>query len=148
MRPAIQQQGVKPSAGNDANGPLSIVPSSGDTASAPAGGPRTAAAHPVPLNKPVANETASAAPVASSGGYAVQLSSQGSEAEAQSSFRALQAKYPNLLGGREPIVRRADLGEKGIYYRAMVGPFVSREQATDLCSNLKAAGGSCIVQKN
>jgi cell division septation protein DedD len=148
MRPAIQQQGVKPSAGNDANGPLSIVPSSGDTASAPAGGPRTAAAHPVPLSKPVASETASAAPVASSGGYAVQLSSQGSEAEAQSSFRALQAKYPNLLGGREPIVRRADLGEKGIYYRAMVGPFASREQATDLCSNLKAAGGSCIVQKN
>jgi hypothetical protein len=67
---------------------------------------------------------------------------------AQSSFRALQVKYPNLLGGREPIVRRADLGEKGIYYRAMVGPFASREQATDLCSNLKAAGGSCIVQKN
>ena len=148
MRPGIQQQAAKPAAGNDTNGPLSIVPSSGDTASAPVAGPRTAAAHPVPLNKPVANETASAAPVASSGGYAVQLSSQGSEAEAQSSFRALQAKYPNLLGGREPIVRRADLGEKGIYYRAMVGPFVSREQATDLCSNLKAAGGSCIVQKN
>jgi SPOR domain len=148
MRPGIQQQGAKPAAGNDTNGPLSIVPSSGDTASAPVAAPRTAAAHPVPLNKSVANETASAAPVASSGGYAVQLSSQGSEAEAQSSFRALQAKYPNLLGGREPIVRRADLGEKGIYYRAMVGPFASREQATDLCSNLKAAGGSCIVQKN
>jgi hypothetical protein len=146
LRPGVQQQGAKP--GNDTNGPLSIVPSSGDTATVPVAGPRTAAAHPVPLNKPVANETASAAPVASSGGYAVQLSSQGSEAEAQSSFRALQAKYPNLLGGREPIVRRADLGEKGIYYRAMVGPFASREQATDLCSNLKAAGGSCIVQKN
>jgi len=148
MRPGIQQQGAKPAAGTDTNGPLLIVPSSGDTATVPVAGPRTAAAHPVPLNKPVANETASAAPVASSGGYAVQLSSQGSEAEAQSSFRALQAKYPNLLGGREPIVRRADLGEKGIYYRAMVGPFASREQATDLCSNLKAAGGSCIVQKN
>jgi hypothetical protein len=148
MRPGIQQQVAKPAAGNDTNGPLSLVPASGDTASAPVAGARTAAAHPVPLNKPVANETASAASVASSGGYAVQLSSQGSEAEAQSSFRALQAKYPNLLGGREPIVRRADLGEKGIYYRAMVGPFASREQATDLCSNLKAAGGSCIVQKN
>ena len=148
MRSGIQQQGAKPAAGNETNGPLSIAPPSGDTASASVAGPRTAVAHPVPLNKPVANETASAAPVASSGGYAVQLSSQGSEAEAQSSFRALQAKYPNLLGGREPIVRRADLGEKGIYYRAMVGPFASREQATDLCSNLKAAGGSCIVQKN
>ena len=148
MRPGTQQQGAKPAAGNDTNGPLSIVPSSGDTASAPVAAPRTAAAHPVPLNKPVVNETASTAPVASSGGYAVQLSSQGSEAEAQSSFRALQAKYPNLLGGREPIVRRADLGEKGVYYRAMIGPFASREQAADLCSNLKAAGGNCIVQKN
>ena len=54
----------------------------------------------------------------------------------------------DALGGREPIVRRADLGEKGIYYRAMVGPFASKEQAADLCSNLKAAGGNCIVQKN
>jgi cell division septation protein DedD len=60
----------------------------------------------------------------------------------------LQAKYPNVLGGREPIIRRADLGAKGIYFRAMVGPFTSADQASELCSSLKAAGGSCIVQKN
>jgi len=30
----------------------------------------------------------------------------------------------------------------------MVGPFGSADQATELCSNLKAAGGSCLVQKN
>jgi sporulation related protein len=130
------------------NGPLSIVPSSAE-ATAPAARPRTTAPQPVPLNKPPANETASAAPVATaSGGYTVQVSSQHSEGEAQSSFRALQAKYPNLLGGREPLIRRADLGAKGIYYRAMVGPFASADQATELCSNLKAAGGSCLVQKN
>jgi hypothetical protein len=74
--------------------------------------------------------------------------SQHKEKEVQSSFRALQAKYPKLLGGREPMVRRADLGAKGVYYRAMVSPFVSAEQANELCSNLKAAGASCIVQKN
>jgi hypothetical protein len=66
----------------------------------------------------------------------------------QPSFRTLQAKYPKLLGGREPMVRRTDLGSKGIYYRTMVGPFVSAEQANELCSNLKAAGGTCIVQRN
>ena len=66
----------------------------------------------------------------------------------QPSFRALQVKYPKLLGGRKPMVRRADLGAKGIYYRTMVGPFVSAEQANELCSNLKAAGGTCIVDKN
>jgi cell division septation protein DedD len=103
---------------------------------------------PVPPNKPPASETASAAPATSGGGYAVQVSSHRSEQEAQSWFRALQAKYANLLGGRQPIIRRADLGAKGIYYRAMVGPFDSADQATDLCTNLKAAGGSCLVQKN
>jgi len=102
----------------------------------------------VPLNKPPANETASAAPTATaSGSYAVQVSSQHSEEEVQSSFRALQAKYPDLLGGREPIIRRADLGAKGIYFRAMVGPLPA-DQANELCSNLKSAGGSCLVQKN
>jgi hypothetical protein len=141
-RPGTQSQ--------SADGPLSIVPSSVEvSAPAPAARPRTAAPQPVPLNKPAANQTASATPMApASGGYAVQISSQHSEEEAQSSFRALQAKYPNLLGGHEPIIRRADLGAKGIYFRAMVGPFASADQATELCSNLKAAGGSCIVQKN
>ena len=89
-----------------------------------------------------------AASTATGGGYAVQVCSQPTEEEAQSSFRDLQAKYPNLLGGRTPIIRRTDLGVKGIYFRAMVGPFASTDQATELCSNLKAAGASCLVQKN
>ena len=58
------------------------------------------------------------------------------------------ARFPNQLGGREAMIRRADLGAKGTFYRAMVGPFASSEQAAELCSGLKAAGGSCIVQRN
>ena len=88
------------------------------------------------------------APVAANGSYAVQISSQRSETEAQASFQALQGKYPNVLGGRQPIIRRADLGSRGTYYRAMVGPFASSDQANELCSSLKAAGGQCIVQRN
>jgi cell division septation protein DedD len=132
------------------NAPLSLVPAANEAPAAPAR-PRPAPAQPVPLNIPPANETASAVPVApaaTGGGYAVQVSSQRSEAEAQSSFRDLQAKYPDVLGSRTPIIRRADLGAKGIYFRAMVGPFTSADQATELCSSLKAAGGSCLVQKN
>jgi cell division septation protein DedD len=134
------------------NAPLSIVPSSTAEGSAAPARPRPAApVQPAPLNKPPANETAStgpAAPAATGGGYAVQVSSQRSEEEAQSSFRDLQAKFPDLLGGRTPIIRRADLGAKGIFFRTMVGPFASADQATELCSNLKAAGGNCLVQKN
>ncbi len=132
------------------NAPLSIVPPSTEASAAPARS-RPVPAQPAPPSKPPANETASAAPaapVATSGGYAVQVSSQRSEEEAKSSFRDLQAKYPDLLGGRTPIIRRADLGAKGIFFRTMVGPFASPDQATELCSNLKAAGGSCLVQKN
>jgi cell division septation protein DedD len=99
---------------------------------------------PVPLNSSAAAEAAPSA----GGGYAVQVSSQRSEAEAQTSFRALQAKFPGQLCGQQPMVRRADLGAKGIYYRALVGPFASMEQAAGVCSSLKAAGGSCIVQRN
>jgi hypothetical protein len=82
------------------------------------------------------------------GAYMVQLSSQKSEGEAQSSFRSLQAKYPEQLGSRSPVVRRADLGDKGVFYRAMVGPFGSSEEATRFCGSLKAAGGNCIIQRN
>ena len=124
-------------------GPLSIEPQgqAGETessyqtatrervATAPASGPRLAS-------------------TSASGGYVVQISSQRSEADAQSSFRSLQAKYPKELGDREAIVRRADLGPKGVYYRAMVGPFGSAGDADQFCGGLKAAGGQCIVQKN
>lgn len=127
----------------EANGPLSIVPDQGGAAPAPAR-VRTAMARPTELNS---TERAEAAP-SSGGGYTVQVTSQRSEAGAQAEFRALRAKFPSQLGGREPIIRRADLGAKGVYYRALVGPFASMDQAAGMCSSLKAAGGTCIVQRD
>ena len=96
-----------------------------------------------PDGSPAGNE-----PAPSAGGYAVQLTSQRSEAEAQSAFHTLSAKYSSQLGGHEPIVRRVDLGDKGVYYRALIGPYASKEAAATMCSSLKAAGGTCIVQRN
>jgi hypothetical protein len=144
------QRAAKPSSTADANAPLSIVPSGGETAApaAPAARPHSAPARPAPVNTAAAATTDAPAPASAGGGYAVQVSSQHSEAEVQDSFRALQAKYPDVLGGKQPIIRRADLGAKGIYYRALVGPFASPEEAASMCSSLKAAGGSCLVQKN
>jgi cell division septation protein DedD len=109
-----------------------------------------------PARRPEPTRTASApaaaapAPAAAShsGGYTVQVSAQRSEAEAQAAFRTLQGKYPSQLGGRQPIIKRADLGSKGVYYRALVGPFASSGEATQLCQSLKAAGGSCLIQRN
>ena len=91
-----------------------------------------------------------AAPSASgsSGGYLVQISSQRNEADAQASYRALQTKFPAVLGSRSPVIKRADLGDKGVYYRTMVGPFSSSDEASQFCGSLKTAGGQCVVQRN
>ena len=45
------------------------------------------------------------------------------------------------------MLRKVDLGEKGTFYRALV-PAGSSGEAAELCSGMKAAGGSCLVQKN
>jgi len=138
------------------NAPLSLVP--GAPAAAPAEPPRRheARTEAPSASAPVATAPAPAAPVATalavaapaSSGYAVQVTSQRSESEAQSAFQALQRKYPGQLGDKAPIIHRADLGDKGTYYRAMVGPYPSSEAAASFCSSLKAAGGSCLVQRN
>jgi hypothetical protein len=135
------------------NAPLSLSP---DAPEQPAPAPRpTRAAVTAPPTQIAPAQTAaparpaptSIAPTSGGGiGYAVQVSSQRSEADAQAAFRGLQAKFPGQLGGKQPMIRQVDLGAKGIYYRAMVGPLGS-EEASQLCSSLKAAGGQCIVQR-
>ena len=81
------------------------------------------------------------------GGFVVQLSAQRSEPEAQAEFRTMQAKY-SVLSGRQPLIRRKDQGERGIFYAAQVGPFGAKSDADQLCETLKSAGGRCFVQKN
>ena len=73
----------------------------------------------------------------------MQVSSQRSEADAQAAFRSLQGKFPSQLGGRQPLIKRVDLGAKGIYFRAMVGPFGSSGEAGQMCSSLKVGRRQC-----
>ena len=53
-----------------------------------------------------------------------------------------------MLSGHELLVRRKDLGDKGIFFAAQVGPFGVKSDADQLCESLRAAGGACFVQKN
>jgi hypothetical protein len=135
LPPSTRPAAPKPGA----SAPLSLNP----PAEAPAANSRsgTASAQPAPYR------TAALPSTAEAGNYVVQLSSQQSDSEARKSFRSLQAKYPGVLGDREPLISRADLGNK-VYYRAQVGPFATAADANQLCSSLKAAGGQCIVHRN
>jgi cell division septation protein DedD len=130
------------------------APAAAPSSAAPAEPPKQAVARakqgtagPAPMVLSAQSPAAepSAAPA---GGYVVQLSSRQSEEQAQASFRALQTKYPNVFGSRPPLIRRADQGDKGVVFRAQVGPFANVEQANEFCSILKSAGGQCSVQKN
>jgi cell division protein FtsN len=137
-----------------ANAPLSLSPEAGNSQlSVPP--PAAVRDLPPPGSAPQPQRQANAAPAtpaprapAAGGHFHVQVSSQKSEADAQASYRSIQSKYSSVLGGQPHVVRRADLGSKGVYYRAMVGPFGSREEAVQHCTNLKSAGGDCVVQAN
>lgn len=107
---------------------------------------RQAAAPPPPTQRAPQPSAQVAAP--KGGGYLVQVSSQRNESEAQAALRAVQSKFSSVVGGQQSTIRRVELGERGTFYRAMIGPYASRDQATQLCANLKAAGGDCIVQAN
>jgi hypothetical protein len=117
--------------------PLSLAPDAhGHLAASPPSRSR------MPTGSGTATETSSGS------GYAVEVASERSAADVDAVFRSLQAKFPNQLGGREPIVRRTVLGPEGIYYRALIGPFASMKAAAGVCNSLKAAGESCLVAKN
>jgi SPOR domain len=142
-KPAANTPRTPPAVANandSANTPLSLSPQA-----APAAEPRTRVAATTPVQ--IAPQAASSSS-AGSGGYLVQVSSQRNEADAQASYRALQGKFPSVLGSHSPVIKRADLGDKGVYYRAMVGPFGSPDEASQFCGNLKNAGGQCVVQRN
>ena len=132
-----------------ANAPLSLSPEAANSAPPPPAAVRDIAP-PAASPPPSRQATASAAaPRASAGGrFHVQVSSQKSEADAEQSYRSIASRHSGVLGGQPHVVRRADLGSKGVFYRAMVGPFGSREEAVQLCSSLKSAGGDCVVQAN
>jgi cell division septation protein DedD len=85
---------------------------------------------------------------APAGSYVVQVSSQKTEADAHTAWRQLQSRYTNVLSDAQVTFKRVDLGDRGTFYRAMVGPYANRDQAYEMCQNLKAAGGECVVQRN
>jgi hypothetical protein len=125
------------------------APALDSSARAPAARQAPAANVPTPEPAPPRSRVASRTPASASGAYVVQVSAQRTEAEAQSSYEALQSKYPSVLGSRSANIRRVDLGDKGgVFYRAQVGTFTTSEQATAFCNSLKDVGGQCIVQKN
>lgn len=95
--------------------------------------------------RPAATTSANEAAIA--GKFAVQVASNQRQADSLAIFADLQRRYPNLVSGYRPLIQRADLGARGIFYRLRIGPLDSKSDATRLCGSLRNAGlPGCIVR--
>ncbi len=141
---------VVDAAGAPISGRTTTIPSSrpADFAQAAAAALSASAVPATPVAAPAAVQPAAAATTVSnttSGASAfVQLASQRSEEAARQSAQSMNTRYGVLFGGAAPEIQRVDLGERGIYYRVLV-PAASRDAAASICTNIRAAGGDCLL---
>lgn len=100
------------------------------------------------VRQPVAQRPAvSSAPASLKSDWVVQVASTRSEADARAVWSMLKGKFPGLVSGTYADVKRADLGDKGIYYRTRVAGLTDKSTAQSLCNSFKAAGQACFVTK-
>jgi hypothetical protein len=112
----------------------------------------TSAAKPIskPVSKPAKKVVAKApAPTlrAARQDYMVQLAAARSRALARGLYSRLQKSNNDMLGRRDPLILRVDLGDKGIFYRVNVPGFQNQNGAKQFCANLKKRGQDCLVRK-
>jgi hypothetical protein len=106
---------------------------------APAADPQPVAAIPAPRAEP-------APAPAKPSQYVVQVGSKQNQTDALATFADMQQKYPTLLASYRPMVQKADLGSKGVWYRLRIGPIADKSAATKLCGQLKSQGHpDCLV---
>jgi tetratricopeptide (TPR) repeat protein len=101
---------------------------------------QTASVEP-PKTEAAKSETAAA----SSAEWVVQISSAVSENAAWSTWKKLKAKH-KLSDDYQPVVQRADLGAKGVFYRLRLN-YNAKDDAQSACKKLSAKKLACYVSK-
>ncbi len=79
-------------------------------------------------------------------GVLVQIYAARSRAGALAAWRRLSATEEDLLGSLAHLVVKAQVPEKGVFYRLFVGPMADEATARRLCGKLKAHGQNCFVR--
>ena len=79
-------------------------------------------------------------------GWSVQLASAATEDAAWSTWKKMKSRH-KALASKEPVVVRADLGKKGVFYRVRLVGFDDQGAASSACSRLKAKGVKCYISK-
>ncbi|WP_029007287.1 SPOR domain-containing protein [Azospirillum halopraeferens] len=138
LPPAVREAPAAPPPARVSPAPKPPAP---PPAAAPAAAPAPSAA---PAPAPAVAAARPPAPVAPAGGWRVQLASVRSEAEAEAEWKRLASRYSGALSGLTPQFTRADLGERGVYYRVRAGS-VDEDRARAICTELKSQNVGCVV---
>ena len=117
---------------------------------APAKAPETKAVMTAPEVKkspkvmPPKDKSAAAAKV-SRPGYRIQFASFRTAAKAKSAWAKIKKAHGAIVDGLPPHTRRADLGQRGVYFRVQAGNFKTARAARQICVKLKAKRQDCII---
>jgi hypothetical protein len=104
---------------------------------------RTATASAKPASAKTAKAPEASAMDTEITGPVLHIASYRTEASAMQGWQEVTSKNKALLANLKPIVRRVDLGQKGIFYRLMAGTFSSLSEAEATCVKLKEANQFC-----
>ena len=99
--------------------------------------PETAAATPPA-------QPSSAEPVS---GYLIQIAAVREPERAEAEWERLLRQHPEPLRGLKLFVARADLGDKGVFWRLRAGPFPDETAAKNRCAELARRKVGCLVVK-
>jgi cell division septation protein DedD len=145
--PAARQTPVPaPPAAASSTAPPAVPPA--PVASAPPQAEAAAAAKPAarPARAKAATVAASSARAGKGTPVRIQLGAVHSPDAARAQWARLKREQPDLLGKLTAVAVRADLGDKGIFYRIEAGPL--NEAAADrLCGELKRRNLGCALAR-
>ncbi|HKX07641.1 MAG TPA: SPOR domain-containing protein, partial [Stellaceae bacterium] len=92
-------------------------------------------------------QTATVQPSAGAGGYRLQLAAVKTPEIAKSEIDRIKRQDGDLVGSLTLSVERADLGDRGVYYRIHAGPIADAAQAERVCAQLRQRGQGCLLAK-
>lgn len=79
------------------------------------------------------------------GPYVAQIAALRSQAGVEPAWARLSSRAPELFAQARLDVERADLGQRGVYYRVRAGYFADMDNVTRFCDRIRAMGQDCIA---
>jgi SPOR domain len=126
--------------------PSTVAPGSGTAPAVAAKGPGQLAGLPAANPPPTSSKPAeTVSQPGKAGGVRLQLGAVRSEEVAREEWARIKRSNPDLLGHLTAVALRADLGDKGVYYRIQAGPVEDPATAERLCGALRQRHLACMI---